>query len=69
MRQSCPAGSAPPLFASRKPQAAAANEELSKRRLVSLGETEFTQRNLPTGEIDVLPAKLFHDFDHPPEMV
>jgi hypothetical protein len=32
---------------------------------VSRGEVEPTQRNLRTGEIDVLAAKLFYDRDHP----
>lgn len=55
----------PSTFASRKPQADAANEALSRRRVVSLGEVEYTQRNLKTGEIDVLPAKMYFDRDRP----
>lgn len=55
----------PSSFATRKAQADAANEALSKRRLVSLGESEYTQRNLRTGEIDVLAARLYFDRDHP----
>ena len=55
----------PSSFASRKAQADEHNRDLSKRRLVSLGETEYTQRNLRTGEIDVAPARLYFDRDHP----
>lgn len=36
-------------------------------RIVSLGETEFTQRNQRTGEMEYLPARLVMDLDKPME--
>ena len=51
-------------FAERKAAADAHNAELGRQRLVSLGETEFTQRG-NRGEVEVLPATLYADFDHP----
>ena len=55
----------PSSFATRKAQADANNAELSQRRVVSLGQVEYTQRNFKTGEIDVLPARMYYDRDHP----
>lgn len=44
-------------FAERKAQADADAAQLAKRRLVSLGESEFTQRNQRTGEVEVISAE------------
>ena len=55
----------PSSFASRKAQADEHNRARSQRRLVALGETEYTQRDLRTGEIEVVPARLYFDRDRP----
>lgn len=52
-------------FAERKAQAEANRATLSQRRLVSLGQTEFPNRNRRTGQVEYLPAELFYDLDHP----
>ena len=52
-------------FAERKAQADAHKAVLSRRRLASLGATEFQQRNQRTGNVEYLPAELFYDVDRP----
>lgn len=52
-------------FAERKAEADARNAERARRRLVSLGATEFTQRNTRTGEVEFVDATLYADLDHP----
>lgn len=55
----------PSTFAERKAQAEANLRELAQPRLVSLGPTEFHQRNQRNGSTEVLGAELFADVDHP----
>ena len=52
-------------FAERKAQADAERAVLSRRRLASLGATEFQQRNQRNGNVEYLPAELFYDVDRP----
>lgn len=54
-------------FAERKADADANNAQHSGRRLVSLGSTEFAQRNTRTGETEYLDAEMFMDLDKPME--
>lgn len=51
----------PSSFASR----AAATTRTATPRIVSLGRTEFTQRNVRTGQVESVPAELFCDYDRP----
>lgn len=57
----------PSSFASRKAEAEAREAQRSQRRLVSLGATEFAQRNQRTGEVEYLAAELFMNLDKPME--
>lgn len=52
----------PSTFASRK---AEAGEVKQDRRLVSLGKSDFNQRNQKTGVIESFEVELFMDLDHP----
>jgi hypothetical protein len=52
-------------FAERKAQAEANRATLAERRLVSLGQSEFAQRDQRTGKIEFIPSELFCDVDHP----
>ncbi len=54
----------PSTFASREPAAAAARAQRSKRRLASLGESEFRQRT-KTGDVEIVAVELFIDYDKP----
>jgi len=58
---------APSSFASRRADAERNNAARSRRRLVSLGKSEFTQRDTRTSELEVIPVELFYDLDHPRE--
>lgn len=55
----------PSSFASRKAEADAANAARSEPRLVSLGESDYVQRNRRTGQPEVITVKLYVDVDHP----
>ena len=55
----------PSSFASRKAQADADNAARKVRRLVSLGPSDFPQKNLRTGEVEYLEVEIFTDLDHP----
>lgn len=55
----------PSSFATRKAQADADKATLARRRLVSLGESTFPQRNLNTGELEAFDVELYADLDHP----
>jgi hypothetical protein len=55
----------PSSFASRKAEADARREALAEPRLVSLGPTEFAQRDRRTNEVEYIPAELYMDVDRP----
>lgn len=52
----------PSTFASRR---AAATHKDTGRRLVSMGQSQFTQRNTSTGEIELIDVELYYDRDRP----
>ena len=55
----------PSTFASRKAQPERNLTALARQRVVSLGGTEFSQRNQRTGDVEFLDAELFMDLDKP----
>lgn len=55
----------PSSFASRKAEADARRATLAEPRLVSLGPTEFAQRDRRTNEVEYIPAELYMDVDRP----
>ena len=52
----------PSTFAIRKAEAGEVKQE---RRLVSLGKTDYNQRNQKTGAIESFEVEVFFDIDHP----
>lgn len=57
----------PSSFASRKAKAERANDLRKQKRIVSLGHTTYTQKNMRTGELEHLEAELFCNLDKPIE--
>ena len=55
----------PSSFASRKAEAEADNAIRAERRLVSLGPSDYRQKNLRTGKDEYIEVELFTDLDHP----
>ena len=55
----------PSNFASRKAEADANNAKLAERRLVSLGQSDYAQKNLRTGELEYFEVEIFADLDKP----
>lgn len=55
----------PSSFATRRAAAERAEAERNAVRLVSLGESEFSQRDQRTGEIEIYPVEILFDVDHP----
>lgn len=56
----------PSSFASRKAEAEVNNAKLAERRLVSLGPSDYPQRNLRTGEIEYSRLKSSLTWTIPP---